>query len=70
MKRLKLRFLGASGPNGEKKDEVRDYPEDVTQMYLQTWPNNFELLGEVQERKKADKKARSKDEKSAGKDDK
>lgn len=36
-----LKYLGLFGPNGEKENEVREYPEDVAESYLHIWFTHF-----------------------------
>lgn len=36
-----LKYLGTSGPNGERKNEVREYTEEQAKSYLHLWPSHF-----------------------------
>lgn len=36
-----LKYVGISGPDGEKQNEVREYKDEMGQYLLQSWPHHF-----------------------------
>lgn len=36
-----LKFKGISGPNGERENEIRHYPEEEAGVLLTVWPTHF-----------------------------
>lgn len=36
-----LKYLGFSGPNGEQKDEIREYSEEEGKTLLHIFPHHF-----------------------------
>ncbi|MBA4541974.1 hypothetical protein H1164_03530 [Thermoactinomyces daqus] len=58
-----LKYLGHSGPNGEEKNEVREYKDEYAEYLLHSWPNHFvkasddEIPQKARQNKKAEVKA-------------
>jgi hypothetical protein len=36
-----LKYIGVSGPNGEQKNEVREYTDQQAKSFLNLWPDHF-----------------------------
>lgn len=60
-----LKYLGLSGPNGEKQNEVREYTEEEAKMLLHIWPSHFVKASEdeIPKPKKSNKQAEPKNTK-------
>lgn len=38
---MHLKFVGLSGPNGERENEIREYPEEEAILLLRLWSTHF-----------------------------
>lgn len=50
-----LKYIGISGPDGEQKNEIREYADEQAKSFLHLWPNHFVKANDDEIPKKKEK---------------